>query len=263
MKGVIKLMTICFYVVVSGCQNGDLKTPSTKTEISEKQSKKIADEKVSFNEGVNKRKNEDAASNGSNISVAVVANPVSTMKVNNELIGIWMCIISPRTLGKCKNAAESTIRHIEPMYQKWEFKSNGTWNGRIDSKDVESEEWTTKWKLKGNSLIEYNNSNEAVYTIKWISTNSFRIESDRICTLYNAVFERVKSFEPVKVIIHDDDKKSMTCPRCSGIGHHACSLMTGDPFLKDLDYYRCMSSNAPDQTQVSCYMCKGSGIWQY
>jgi len=271
MKGVIKLVTICFYVVFCGCQNGDLKTPSTKTQISEKQSETIVDEMVSFNEGVNKRKNEDAASNGSNIAVAVVANPVSktnhnqkesieTRTENYSLVGTWV------------NYFTQTIKGVKmPCRVFRTYKNNGIESlytiCTVDGGITEGKSSTTIATYEHKNNILYETDEKGIKyesNIEWTNANKFTlIELSGV----KHIFIRYSPPGGGKTTcVHCHGKKTITCHYCNGAGkveyivqkERYNNITQRYELYNETETQICQACN---NGQITCNVCAGKGSY--
>lgn len=179
---------------------------------------------------------------------------------DNSIVGIWK-----------NHEVTEKYGFTSWMTIIWEFKPNFTSKLRVRTENGYRKGNISTWNMTGTKLQTTVGEKIERYNIVWDDNNflGFTLFTEGI--LNNRHFSKIstnpyandENSEPDKNQTSSNKKNSMTCPRCNGSGHHACSLFTGDPYMNDLDFARCMSTNAADQTQVTCYMCKGLGIWRY
>jgi hypothetical protein len=265
--------TIIYIIIISltcGCADN---TSQDKAYLERKAKRQALTESL---RKYNKEKPKNQLSEKFQRNLASTFKVTESTKIDNALVGVWRCVISPSTIVNCNNADVSLIRFIEPMYRTWEFKSDGIWNYNSVAKEIKTIHGTTKWKLIENKLITPNTPND-FDQIKWLNANSFRIETSTYdCLLVNAVFERVRMYasdvvspspqsEGKKTIcVYCHGKKTKTCGYCNGTGRvehivqkERWNNITQRPELyNETEIQTCQACN---NGQIICNVCTGKG----
>lgn len=222
-----------------------------------------------LNKRNNDVKNEVASSNGSNISAAVVANPVSTIKINNELAGIWEY--------SEQNTDDYGIKTTRVSV--WEFKSNGKWIFDIWNNYMKKPiHGVSSYSYANNILTEYNNSKTKIgeNKILWEDDyNSFTVDSENSFDGTN-YFVRVSKNQFGVVPIIPPKSKDL-CKICWGSKSDQCGICAGTGKVRhrvqrerynantdryelydDYEYENCHATDC-NNGRVTCFACKGKG----
>jgi len=183
---------------------------------------------------------------------AAITKPISTINVNNELIGIW------------EYSEQSTDNYgiKTTKISVWEFKSNGKWIYDIWNNYMNKPtHGISSYSYASNMLSEYDNSRNRVgyYKILWEDDyKSFTVESKN--SINGSYFAKVSTNQLKDFPPPPGEEKQ--CGYCEGRGTVRCCDLGGfykPDCLSQSVYINCMSNPTPCELRVTCCRCKGTG----